>query len=124
MASQSDNIESIMENAKELTSALAANTGNIDSILTNFTTLSSNLSALELEPLLTSAETSLAEINKLLAALNDAEGTMGKIIYEDGLYEGLDSTLISINALINDLKANPKKYVSFSLIERKEKSKD
>ena len=124
LAEQTENIDGIMSNANTLTASLAANTGKIDSILSNFNTLSENLSVLELEPLLESAETSLMEINKLLTALNEAEGTLGKIVYDDGLYAGLDSTMQSINALIKDLQANPKRYVSFSLIERKDKSKD
>ena len=124
MANQSDNIEDIMQNAKDLTETFANNTNQIDSILANINTLTGKISALELEPLMQSAQTALDEINKVLAALNEAEGTLGKIIYEDGLYEGLDSTMTSINALINDLKANPGRYVSFSLIERKEKKKE
>jgi phospholipid/cholesterol/gamma-HCH transport system substrate-binding protein len=123
LAGQRKNIDGIMSNASELTGALAANTQKIDSILTNFTTISANISELELEPVVTAAEETLSEINKLMTALNEADGTLGKIIYEDGLYTELDSTMSAVNALITDLKANPKRYVSFSLIERKDKTK-
>ncbi|MCP4123838.1 MAG: MCE family protein [Bacteroidetes bacterium] len=121
MASQTDNIEGILTDAKALTGSLAGNTGKIDSIMDNFNTLSSNLSELELEPVMKSAKSSLDEVEKLLKALNNAEGTLGKLVYDDGIANGLDSTLVAINALITDLMANPKRYVSFSLIERKDK---
>lgn len=122
IADQSSNIEGILSDAKVLTGELANNAGTIDSILANFETLSANLSAVELEPIMQSAEEAVAQVNDLLTALNDAEGTLGKMVYDDSLYAGLDSTLVSINALIEDLMANPKRYVSFSLIERKDKS--
>jgi len=124
LVSPSDKIEGIMTDAKALTGSLAGNTGKIDSILANFNTLSTNLSELELKPMMESAKSSLDEVDKLLTALNEAEGTLGKLVYDDGIANGLDSTLVAINDLIADLMANPKRYVSFSLIERKDKDKD
>lgn len=120
---QSANIEGIVTDAKQLTASLNSNTGHIDSILTNVNSLTGKLNELEFKKLMASAEKSVGEIEKTLSALNNAEGTLGKLVYEDGIYNGLDSTLVSINALIEDLMANPKRYVSFSLIERKDKSK-
>lgn len=121
LASQTENIEGILTDARVLTGTLAANSGRIDSILANLNTFSGNLSSVEIEPLVASAKSSLEALDELLTALNEAEGTLGKLVYDDAIANGLDSTLVSINALIQDLMENPKRYVSFSLIERKDK---
>lgn len=123
LAEQADNISAITENAKTITESLAANSGDLDSILNNVNGFTGQLNALELKPIVESAKSSLDEMNQMLTALNDAEGSLGKIIYDDSLYDGIDSTMSSVNALLADLMANPKRYVSFSLIERKDKSK-
>jgi phospholipid/cholesterol/gamma-HCH transport system substrate-binding protein len=121
LASQSGNFEDIIENADKLTASIAKNSDKIDSIIANFTTFSGKLSAIEFDAILNTATETLDQVKKLMAEINDGDGTIHKLFYEDGIYKGLDSTLVSINSLIADLQANPKRYVSFSLIERKEK---
>lgn len=116
---QTENIGGIIDNANVLTSSLANNSGKIDSIIGNFATLSGQLSEMDLDNIIESANNIVDDIEKLTASLNNADGTLGKLLKEDDIYQGLDSTLISVNALIEDLMANPKKYVSFSLIGRK-----
>jgi phospholipid/cholesterol/gamma-HCH transport system substrate-binding protein len=49
-------------------------------------------------------------MNTLLKKINKGEGTLGKLANDASLYNHMDSTLANLNALIKDLKANPKKY--------------
>ena len=42
-----------------------------------------------------------------------------KLINEDEVYNNLNSSIESLNSLISDIKANPKKYVHFSVFGRK-----
>jgi len=49
------------------------------------------------------------------------EGTLGQLIYNRSLYDHIDATVVSADSLLVDLKANPKRYVQFSLWGRKEK---
>jgi phospholipid/cholesterol/gamma-HCH transport system substrate-binding protein len=74
-----------------------------------------------LEATINSAREALDEVNLLLQSVNAGEGTLGKIVKDENLYERVDSTISSLNFLLQDLQANPKRYVSFSLIERKNK---
>ena len=46
------------------------------------------------------------------------------LLNDKALYAGLDSTVNSANALLIDLKANPKRYVHFSVFGSKEKKED
>ena len=51
--------------------------------------------------------------------LNSENSTLGKLVNEDEIYDNLNSSIESLNILINDIKANPKKYVHFSVFGRK-----
>lgn len=71
---------------------------------------------------LTKINTSLDSLNALssrlhasAAALQSGSGTAGKLLTEDELYRSLMNSINNLDALISDVKANPKKYVKFSL---------
>ena len=119
---QDQNLEEIIENANKLFSTISSNSGKIDSILSNFNGLSSKLNQLEIDAVVNNANSTLDEVKKLMKTINEGEGTIGKLLHEDGIYNSLDSTLSTLNALLEDVKANPKRYVSLSLIERRDKS--
>lgn len=55
--------------------------------------------------------------------LVSGEGTIGKLMNDDALYTNINTTVTSVNDLVVDLKANPKRYVHFSLFGAKEKKK-
>lgn len=60
--------------------------------------------------------------NELQAALQNRESTYGKIMHDPSIYNHLDSTIQSVNALMNDLRENPKRYVHFSVFGKKDKT--
>jgi len=53
--------------------------------------------------------------------LNSQNGTLGLLMTDKSLYNNLNSTAKSADNLLIDLKANPKRYVHFSLWGSKEK---
>ena len=62
-----------------------------------------------------------AAIEELTAALNNGEGTAGMLLKDSALYLRLNETCESANALLEDLKENPKRYVHFSIFGNKQK---
>jgi phospholipid/cholesterol/gamma-HCH transport system substrate-binding protein len=115
------NADGVMANANVLTKKLADNSDKIDGILADLNTLTGKVSRIELEETLASAKSALDEVNTLLQGMNNGEGTLGKIVKDENLYGRVDSTISTLNFLLQDLQQNPKRYVSFSLIERKNK---
>lgn len=57
----------------------------------------------------------LKEIEKLLAAVNKQQGTVGQFFYDQTFYNSLTNTTEELNGLIKDFKEHPKKYVKLSL---------
>jgi len=43
------------------------------------------------------------------------KGTMGRLVYDERLYQHLDSLLVNTNELIKDLQKNPHRYLKISL---------
>jgi len=61
-------------------------------------------------------------IDTIQAILTSKEGSLGLLLNDASLYKHVDSTVVSVDSLVNDLKKHPKKYVHFSLFGGKDKS--
>jgi phospholipid/cholesterol/gamma-HCH transport system substrate-binding protein len=57
----------------------------------------------------------LLNLNRTLEKMNSGEGTLGQIATNAEMYEKLLSTIESLDSLLVDIKANPKRYVKLSL---------
>ena len=53
----------------------------------------------------------LASTDKMISSLNRGEGQAGELLNNPELYESLVGSLQSLNALLRDFDANPKKYL-------------
>ena len=55
----------------------------------------------------------------MLGNINDGKGSAGLLLTNDSLYNNLTRSLASMDELLRDLKANPKRYVHFSIFGKK-----
>ena len=97
-----ERISSIVKN-------LEANNDEITNILKNFSNISDDIAKSNIKNLLTSLSAASKKIN-------DSEGSLGMLINDKDLYLNLEKSSKELEALIKDIKANPKRYVSFSII--------
>ena len=81
--------------------------------------VSEELNSFGLSNLLANLEVSVDGISSIVNKLESDNSTIGKLINEDKVYNNLNSSIESLNILITDIKANPKKYVHFSVFGRK-----
>ena len=119
IASNQANINQITRNLAQMSAALNKSTAKLDRIANNFTQLSDSLKSApigstmrNLNATMTEAQTSLKGVS---TALTDKKGSLGKLINDTLLYNNLNATAASSNELISDMKANPKRYVHFSV---------
>ena len=92
---------------------------NFEKISSNLSNVSDELNSFDLSTLLSNLEVSVDGIGSIVNKLESDNSTIGKLINEDEVYNNLNSSIESLNILINDIKANPKKYVHFSVFGRK-----
>ncbi|GAB3635719.1 MlaD family protein [Hymenobacter arcticus] len=119
IASNQANINQITRNFAQMSAALNKSTVKLDRIASNFSQLSDSLKSAPVGPALRNLNATLTEAQTSLkgvsTALNDKTGSLGKLINDTLLYNNLNATAASSNALISDMKANPKRYVHFSV---------
>ena len=92
---------------------------NFEKISSNLSNVSDELNSFGLTSLLSNLEDSVDGISSIVDKLDSDNSTLGKLINEDEVYNNLNSSIESLNILINDIKTNPKKYVHFSVFGRK-----
>jgi phospholipid/cholesterol/gamma-HCH transport system substrate-binding protein len=92
---------------------------NFEKISSNLSNVSDELNSFGLSSLLTNLQVSVDGIGSIVDKLDSDNSTLGKLINEDEVYNNLNSSIESLNILINDIKTNPKKYVHFSVFGRK-----
>ena len=83
--------------------------------------VSAQLCEIDLQKMVGSIEASLNNIQQITTALNEGEGTAGMLLKDTTLYNRLNDVCTTAISLLEDLKANPKRYVHFSVFGKKEK---
>ncbi|WP_064197146.1 MULTISPECIES: MlaD family protein [Emticicia] len=125
VASNAKNLSAITANAAVLTANLNTLSKNLDDqikpILNKTNTFADSLNAVKLGETVAQLNKSVAGLQGVIKEVNQGKGTLGKLAKDDSLYVNLDRTAANIALLMADLKANPKRYVHFSLFGKKEK---
>lgn len=85
--------------------------GNLESMTANLDTVANQLKEAEVEQLLAKTTATIENANQLLSALQNDKGTMGKLMQTDELHEELTKTIADMDALLKDIKENPKRYI-------------
>ena len=51
----------------------------------------------------------------LLENINDPDGTIGRLLVDDSVYDSVDSLLNDVDTLVRKIQENPKKYIKISI---------
>ncbi len=97
---------------------------NLENMSDNFSKLSDTLAQFEVKKLMQELETTVSNLNQATAQLNSTDGSIGKLLNDDQLYENLEGATRQLEQLLQDLKLNPKRYVHFSLFGKRAKEYD
>lgn len=95
---------------------------NLDTMIANISVIAADVRKADLPATIARVDTAIDNINILFADVRAQEGTLGQLIYDKSLYANINTTVQSADSLLVDLKANPRRYVHFSLFGGKDKS--
>ncbi len=84
--------------------------GNLDTGITSLRRTSQNL-----EQVSRRMQSIAEDLGDVIARVRRGEGTLGKFVGEERLYNNLDSLTRNLNGLVTDIRENPHRYVRVSL---------
>ncbi len=112
---QSKRIDNILSNAESISANLKNNNEQITGILTNFNQLSDEMAKANFKQTMENANKAVSELQTAINKVNQGNGSLALLLNDDKLYNNLNNASNNLDKLMIDLKANPKRYVSFSV---------
>lgn len=117
IAALSSTLESFKGTSNSLNKLMKNNQVKIDVLLTNaetasedLTKITGSLSQADLGQTVKNLESTLKNFNSILANLEKGEGSMGKLLKDDKLYNNLEGATKELESLLKDVKLHPNRY--------------
>lgn len=106
-----------LSNLRTFTGTLAANSGRIEAMIGNIDQVTTDLAEANFVEQLSST---LSSLDTIVTSIENGDGTAGMLINDKALYQSLNDAGDNLAKLLEDLKANPMRYVHFSLFGKSE----
>ena len=118
-------IESFKNTSVAINSLITDNQETLNNTLSNIDTITSNLSKItdsvanaNLGETINSLQLTISNFDKILASIEKGEGSIGKLLNDDELYNNLKGASKEMEELLRDIKLHPKRY--FRILSKKE----
>ncbi|WP_411896120.1 MlaD family protein [Winogradskyella sp. A2] len=117
IAELNETLKSFKDLSKSIQNVIEANDEKIASVLDNFDKTSKDLSELSNEIKEAGLSETIDNINKtlvgvqnMLASIDNSEGTIGKLLNDESLYNNLEAASKEMELLLLDIKLHPARY--------------
>ncbi len=121
------NVNDLTDSMKEIISqnktSINSSFNNINKTSENLIQITDSILLSQIKPMINNFEVVGKKLNITLEKIENNQGTLGKLINDEVLYNNLINSSKELESLIIDLKLNPKKYVHFSIFGRKNNNK-
>ncbi|MVN21984.1 MlaD family protein [Mucilaginibacter arboris] len=115
VGSEGGRIGKILANFESISNNLRNNNEHISHIVSNFDQLSNQVAKTNIQETLTNANKAISDLQVAINKINTGKGSISLLLNDDKLYNNLNNSAADLDKLMQDLKANPKRYVSFSI---------
>ncbi len=115
VGSESSKLSSILSNVEVITVNFKNNGAKIDAILTNLNSVTDKVAALNFKQTIDNANKAIADLQGIVTDVKNGKGSLGQLINDKQMYDNLTNAAKNLDNLMIDLKANPKRYVHFSV---------
>lgn len=112
LAKEKQHLEEAMASLNRFTKSLGDNAEQVDSIIGNMNTFSAKLAEADV---INEVEKAVEQLNVVLAAVNESEGSMGKLLEDAELYDNLAAASANLSSLLADVEENPSRYINISV---------
>lgn len=128
LAELSETMEQFHKASANVNTILDDNKGQIKGMVANFNKVSSNFSKISdsihkanIGKTIKTLDATLVKVNGIMTGMEAGNGTMGKLLKDDALYNNFSKTSVELELLLQDLRLNPTRYVNVSLFGKKNK---
>lgn len=115
VSGQSAKISGIMSNLESITTNFKNNNEKITVVMNNLEKVSDDVAKANFAKTIVEANKAVADLQSIVSKINTGTGTLGQLINDEKMYNNLNNAAENLDKLMIDLKANPKRYVSFSI---------
>ena len=113
--SEKNKIKNIIANTESITANLKDNNERLSNIISRIDQITDTVAQANIGNTLSETSRTIERLNKVLGIIENGKGNLGLLINDEGLYRNLNEGARKLDALIEDIKANPKKYVKISV---------
>lgn len=114
-------LSKILANVESITANIDRSNAEITAIIGNAKKFTDDLVTADFKGTVENAKNTLAKVNSLLEAANNGEGTLGKLLKDDQLFNELNTTNQRLQNLVEDIQVHPERYIHFSVFGAKTK---
>ena len=135
LAASSNNMNATFANLEVLTRGFAKNNDNISGAIGNIKTLTEHANSLNfskingatdslsssivsLKQTLNESQNTLRSLTGVMNRVQNGEGTVGQLLTNDSIYKNLNLMALHTEALMQDIRLNPKRYINFNPFRR------
>ena len=118
----SETVRSLKETSQSLSGIIGTNSDkmtrtftNLEETSVNFNRFSDTLANMNISGITQDIEKVIADFEKISNNLSSGQGTAGKLLNDNSVYDNLDRATKQMEQLLQDIKLNPKRYVHFSV---------
>ena len=109
-------LHGVMASLGPVTADIKNITSHVDTITGDLTSASAAIRQAPIDSIMNELNSTLANVERLTAQLNNPESTVGKLTGDPALYNNLNAAVASLDSLLIDVKKNPKRYISIKLL--------
>ena len=105
---KSDELNAFVDNLAILSSKFILISEKADTLMSDVSSVVTGINADDLRAVVSSFRT-------LLENINDPDGTIGRLLTDDSVYDSVDSLLNDVDNFVRKIQENPKKYIKISV---------
>ncbi len=115
VGTQSNKIAGILGNLESISANFKNNNEKITSIMNNLDKVTDDVAKANFAQTMSQANKAVADLQSIVTKINTGQGSLGQLVNDEALYKNLNNAAENLDKLMIDLKAHPKRYVSFSV---------
>ena len=105
-------VQQPIDNMNELILSFKDRSDQLEGVLSSSKSLMDSLNSLPLNSVIDNLNESMTKINEMMIAIQSEDGTIGKLINSDSLYNSMNQVMLDLDALLIHFNDYPKDFMS------------